>query len=116
METRVVNAIEFRCDFKDFVDSDEKVREWQKAYFNLLTWKNTWGFTWDMDILSHADHTPFVRIVIEDKGSLEENTLEMLETYGYRNVKVDKYKIRLFDMYGDFEDDLDNEVYGYYFE
>lgn len=116
METRVVNAIEFRCSFEDFADSDEKVREWQKAYFNLLSWKNTWGIPWEMDILSHADHSPFVRIVMEDKGKREENTLEMLESYGYHNVEVNKYKIRLFDMYGDFEDDLDNDVYDYYFE
>jgi len=118
MENRIVDVIEFACDFTDFAENEDKVREWQIAYFHLLSWKNTWGLTWEMDILSYRNHCPFVRFVCEDKKHTEENVLDMLESYGYRNVKVQKYKARIFDPLweDEYDNDFENGIMGYYLE
>lgn len=79
MKMRKVSIIEvttFTCAFTEFKGND-----WKQAYFNLLSWKNTWDIPLEMDILSTKNHEAYLRLVVERKH--EETTLHMLEEYGY---------------------------------
>ena len=91
-----IDCVEFRANFKDFDGSTE---EWRKAYFDLLSWKNTWGLPYIMDIRSTRDHDAYLFIVTK-KGQ-KERTLDYLDYLGYRNVLCEDTKVLEVEYWGE---------------
>ena len=56
--------------------------QWRGAYFDLLSWKNTWG-AYKLDINAGADHKPFVVFIIAKEYT--ENMMEWLKDIGYKD-------------------------------
>jgi len=110
--SKVVNCYIFTAKYSDFVNKD--CTAWQKSYFELLSWKNTWNLAYDLDILSNKSDGAFLRLVTKATESMKERMLQSLEELGYRNVSVDEVKARIFDPYDIWPDDFDNEIYEYY--
>lgn len=96
----------FTAKYSEF----DKNFSWQKSYFELLSWKNTWNLCYDLDILSNRDDV-FVRIVTKYTKNIKERMEQSLEELGYRNVQVDKLKVRTFVPYDIWPEDLDNEEF-----
>ena len=110
--SNVENCYIFTARYKDFIEGGS----WQKSYFELLSWKNTWNLCYDLDILSNRSDGAFVRIVTKVTKNIKENMLTALEELGYRNVSVDEVKARIYDPYDIWPDDFDNEIYEYFHE
>ncbi|MBO7357129.1 MAG: hypothetical protein J6U37_01210 [Lachnospiraceae bacterium] len=108
--TEKVKGKVFIASFGDFESrSEDSIREWQIAYFELLSWKNTWDIPYEMDINSTYDHIPYVRIVIPVKNPDTPDALkEMMERLGYRNIEIADVNIELV------EPDYDEKVDEYY--
>lgn len=97
METRKIKTTTFACTFNDFENTNkivdpseadyEKVRAWQRAYFDLLSWKNTYYIPLIMDICSTNNHEAYLKVVVKNKNA--EVTRNVLENLGY---KVDEYE------------------------
>lgn len=64
--------------FKEF---NGDVGKWQKAYFELLAWKNTWGFPYMMDICSTRHGDAYLVMII--KQDRVDAVREWLEELGY---------------------------------
>lgn len=88
--TQKVKGKVFNATFGEFESkSEDPVRDWQVAYFELLSWKNTWNIPLEMDINSTYDHMPYVRIVIPVVNPDTPDALkEMMERLGYRNIEI----------------------------
>ena len=111
--SNVVDCISYSATYRDF----NKDFDWQKSYFELLSWKNTWGLCYDLDILSNRLEGAFVRLVVKDTKTMREKMLTALEELGYQNICVSEYKARVFDPLDIWPGDLDgDEIYEYYFE
>jgi len=108
--SEIVNCLIFTATYSDF----DEGHNWQSAYFELLSWKNTWNLCYDLDILSSRKGGAFVRIVTKKTKDMKERMLTALDELGYRNVSVDEIKARVFDAYDIWPEDFDNEVF-YYF-
>ena len=95
-------------------DDFDKDHDWQKSYFELMSWKNTWGLCYDLDIRSNRESV-WVHIVTKAKKNIKEHMLEALDELGYRKVEVDEAKVRVFDPYDIWPEDLDNDdIYNFY--
>ena len=70
------------CTFRAFYD-DFKGESWQGAYFSLLTWKNTWGMAYELDILARKNHKPFVKLTVG--RDIKDKVADMLTGLGYTN-------------------------------
>lgn len=101
-----VKAVHISASYKDF---DGEADRWREAYFNLLSWKNTWSIPYSMDIYSRRDHTAFLSMVIPRKR--KEDVLEYLDDLGYREVKSTDIDLALIEVY-----DRDEEVDDYCLE
>lgn len=62
------------------------VEKWQKAYFELLAWKNTWGFPYMMDICSYHDGEAYLTMVV--KRDRADKVRDWLEDLGYGCIEV----------------------------
>lgn len=98
----VLNVVKFTSNYKDF-----KGTSWQNAYFELLSWKNTWNKALAMDINSTYDHKAYLYLVVKERDA--ELTRNMLEGLGYGNIKELKTKtLQLFvDVDSNVDDDID---------
>ena len=78
-----VKATAITATFKDFNGDAE---EWRKAYFDLLSWKNTWGTPLLMDINSTREGKPFLDMVVRESD--KDHVVDYLDGLGYRNIKT----------------------------
>lgn len=99
----VETAIEYTMYYSDWAGT---VEEWQKAYFKLISWKNTWGLTWMLDLLSARDGDAVVKFIISDSdANINYNSVEdYLKELGY-TVHSEKIKVLTVDYQSD--DDFD---------
>ena len=70
--------------------------KWQKAYFELLAWKNTWGFPYKMDICSYYDGEAYLTMVV--KRDRVDAVREWLEDLGYGCIAVCDCVVEEFDV------------------
>lgn len=83
-------------------------RAWQEAYFKILSWKNTWSMTYEVDMLSYCNHDPYVRIVA--KREIKNHLVEWLKDIGYDTVHTEDVVIGTCDVWGD------EDIYKYYLD
>ena len=95
--TVVVEKTEGKYITIDFPEQDMTVEEWREAYFNLLVWKNTWCFPYELDIKARHDHSAFIVIVVDADRC--DGTLEFLKNYGFKNINVEDITIGTIDGY-----------------
>lgn len=115
METRKIKTTTFIGTFEDFENTDksiepnkaysEKIRAWQRAYFDLLSWKNTYYIPLIMDICSTNNHEAYLKVVVKNKSA--EVTRSVLENLGY---KVDEYETDTLVVELDWDIDCDDAV------
>lgn len=74
-----IKASAFRMFYEDFKGND-----WREAYFHLLSWKNTWGMAYELDMLARKNHKPFVKLVVN--RDIKNKVAEMLIDLGYSNI------------------------------
>ena len=78
---KTVSVIAYRKDF------DGDTTKWQQAYFQMLSWKNTWGLAYDMDILESRKNGVYVWIVLHSADNAE-RLVEYMTDFGYRDIKT----------------------------
>lgn len=101
-----VRAKHFVAYYNDF----DKEKDWKEAYFELLSWKNTWGIPYKMDINWNRKQGTYVIIIIPDNNPDTPQMLkEMMESYGYRNIKISDIKVEL--VLPEYEDD---DIFDYF--
>lgn len=81
---------------------------WKDAYFRLLSWKNTWGIPYRMDIMSYNDGEAYLYMIV--KKVSEERVIDMLQDLGYGDIKTED--ITLCVLEPDLEDNIDDYVIG----
>lgn len=110
--TEKVKGKVFIAHLGDFESrGEDRIREWQNAYFELLAWKNTWDIPYEMDIYSTHEHMPYVRIIIPVVNpDTPDHLKEMMEGLGYKNIEITDINIEL--VYPDFDEKVDE----YYIE
>ena len=79
-----IKTVSVVSHFKDF---DGDATKWQQAYFQMVSWKNTWGLVYDMDILESRQNGVFIRIVLHSADNAE-RLVDYMEAYGYRDIKT----------------------------
>ena len=102
-------------DFEPYVDEEKvsKAEQWRRAYFELLSWKNTWSFP-RVDLLSYHNHEPYVMVIIEPHN--KDGTVEWMESLGYK-VKVEDIPLAVVEEpYGDEAKDQNGDYYWWFFE
>ena len=100
---------DFKCHISE--EAVPKAEQWRRAYFELLSWKNTWGIPYRMDIDSTHDHEPYlVMIIPKDR---EDAVVEWLKELGYEDIKP--YTLTIATVEEPWDDKFD-EIYGWYFE
>ena len=102
-----VESTSFTCGYYDFdLKKDGKdVTRWQQAYFELLSWKNTWGIPLILDMRSTSQHEAFIELVVprEDKDTVR----EYLQSLGYINLsEYDTMTLQVFFEWDDKYDDV----------
>ena len=102
------NYDDFNCPFGE--DGMDKSEQWRRAYFELLSWRNTWAIPYRLDIFSRSDHTPFLDIVVPTEHA--DKLIEALEELGYGNIK--RYDLDIGIVETPFDDDV--EVYEFFME
>lgn len=83
MEKEIIKTVTFTSYFKDFTGD---VRGWQEAYFELLSWKNTYYIPYEMDINSTSSHEAYLYLVVKEE--VKETTKNILENLGYGNIQI----------------------------
>ena len=76
---KTVSLVSYYRDFKGDLD------KWRRSYFDLLSWKNTFEFTYAMDIHSTGDHEAYLWMILRNPAQ-KEAVIEMLEDLQYSNV------------------------------
>ena len=73
----------FTASYKDWVDQIDSVEEWRKAFFTLLSYKNSFSGFLELTILSTHDGTPYLYMVCDAKKLNQENMRQRLIELGY---------------------------------
>lgn len=109
--SEIRRAKSIRSSYRDFVADEgiDKGQAWRDAYFHLLEWKNTWCIPYKMDIHANRDNVPYVSILIPDiNPSTPDMLKEMMESYGYRDVKITDTKVCTFSP--DWQEDISEYI------
>lgn len=61
------------------VEKVSKAEQWRRAYFELLSWKNTWGTR--VDLLANHNHVAYVEVYPNTNA---EGVIEWMEGLGYK--------------------------------
>lgn len=85
-------ALKVRTNFEDF---DGTVEKWKKAFYEVWRWQMTWSFAYTIKV--HEYHDGDLGLVLLIKPAFKKSVLEMLEEYGYKNVKVENVNIGFVD-------------------
>ena len=78
---KTVSVIAYRNDF------DGDTAKWQQAYFQMLSWKNTFSIAYYMDILESRQNGVFVCVVLHSAENAD-RLLGFMNGLGYRNIKT----------------------------
>lgn len=81
-------------DFKSDGIHDE-AQKWKYAIYQLFRFDMTWGFAHKIEVRENNTTGVFVRLTI--KPAYEEQTLELMEILGFRNMQVDHEEIGRID-------------------
>ena len=104
MNKEIINTTTFVSYAKDFEGNENWT--WQKAYFTLLSWKNTWRVPLKMDICSTGDHEAYLYMVLPTKRA--KRTKDYLDELGYRNIHENEGKT--VKVYIEWQEDYDECV------
>lgn len=93
----LIQARVYCCKYSDFdatiysgKHTHDKPNAWRKAYFDLLSWRNTWEIPLELDLLALHNHEAYVRIVIKDSEDVRESVESMLSGMGYKYITSDR--------------------------
>lgn len=98
----IVRGERFVAHFNDFPEGEDKVRNWQEAFFSLLSWKNTWGNCEELTIRSSRVNGTFVDMLIVDQTEGRDfpdfviAVEQMMEDLGY---KPKHYQVQVRKLY-----------------
>lgn len=89
---------------------------WRRAFFQLLSWKNTWNGVLELTINSTHDHIPYLYVVVDEYDIPEKRLKDILESFGYENPTIWHSKARFFSpvYVDDWEDDWENGITHYF--
>lgn len=91
---------------KDFDGDSEK---WREAYFQMLSWKNTFDVVYQMDILESRKNGVYVWLVLQTADN-SIRTITMMNDLGYQNIHTAQVTV------GEYELDIDETGCDYLFE
>lgn len=114
MKTKKIETTTLISSFSDFHfrnrnenDENEKwIEEWRLAYFNLLSWKNTYDIPFVMDIKSNRNNEAFLKLVVKRENGLR--TKRYLESLGYG--EIDMYDTIALSVEVEWDEDIDDAV------
>lgn len=101
---------DFKCPMNEEII--EKAEQWRRAYFELLSWKNTWGIPYRMDIGSNHDHEPYLVMVIPQER--RDAVVDWLKSLGYGG-EMKPFLMDIGIVESPWDDNFD-DVYEWYFE
>ena len=101
-ETEDVKAVAITYRYGDWNGSCEA---WREAYFQMLSWKNTWYIPFEMDIHSNSKHEAFLYVLVPEKKA--EQTREFMDAQGYKSDKqgIHEETVRKIIIDYDYDDD-----------
>ena len=102
---QVENGVRFTVLFNDQKDVMD-LRKWQVNFFELLSWKNTWGMCYELDIKSNRDDGAFLVVRVNEK--VKDRMQDYLESLGYKNIRAEECKVCVMEM--DYDENIDYYV------
>ena len=113
VDTRTI--VTATVNFKDWSGDAES---WREAFFQLLSWKNTWSGVLELTINSTWEHVPYLYVVVTKNRITEKSLRNVLEGFGYTNIKTKVSKARFFSpaWIDEWEDDWENGITDYFIE
>lgn len=102
----------------NFKDWNGDAESWREAFFQLLSWKNTWSGVLELTINSTWEHVPYLYVVVTKDRITEKSLRNVLESFGYTNIKTTVSKARFFSpaWIDEWEDDWENGITAYFIE
>ena len=102
----------------NFKDWNGDAESWREAFFQLLSWKNTWSGVLELTINSTWEHVPYLYVVVTKDRITEKSLRNVLEGFGYTNIKIFVTKARFFSptWIDEWEDDWENGITDYFIE
>lgn len=94
----VENAIRVRTFRSDF---DGTTDEWKRVFYEVWRWQMTWDFAYEIRVHEMHDGDLCASLLI--KSAYKKQCVDMLEEYGYRNIKVENEPVGIVQLY-DIED------------
>lgn len=81
--------------FEECGGEARKTHRWRLAYFEVLSYKNTWGAPYMVDIkewnLGHGETEPYLLMVVD--ADHKDKIVDYLEWQGYGDIKVEETSI-----------------------
>ena len=75
----------------NFKDWNGDAESWREAFFQLLSWKNTWSGVLELTINSTWEHVPYLYVVVTKDRITEKSLRNVLEGFGYTNIKIFRF-------------------------
>lgn len=98
------------CIEANFTDFQGDLDAWRKAYFALLSWKNSWGRTrvWKLDLVDGFQGPKVILWVRRTRRGRQEieGLLELMEGHGY-SAQVEETEVLEYSQ--NFEDPIEDE-------
>ena len=104
MKKQTIETTTFTSNYSNFVGKD-----WQNAYFKLLSWKNTWDLPLILDIKAGCNHEAFLEVVVKRVNA--NLTREYLEELGYG--EINEYESKALEITLDY-DSIHDDVIAYF--
>ena len=96
VDVRKEKSVQIVSYFNDF---DGDVRKWQEAFFELLSWNNTWSTCYVLEICASRARGTFVRVTPHNPDTVD-SVIGMMEGLGYKGFKTDDVTIGLAEYCG----------------
>ena len=93
-------------------DWEGSIREWQEAYFTILSHKNAYSEFLSVDIISTNKHEAVVKILIKGDEPIwdVESIVKWLEGLGYKNIQKTEITLGVVEETDIWDDDIDEIV------
>lgn len=95
-------AVRFIIKFKD---QQMDVKKWQENYFKLISWKNTWGGAYKLDVNSNKTEGTFIVFVVAKAYS--KTMEEWLEELGFNYMA---YEVTVGEIELDYDEGIEDYV------
>ena len=92
-----------------YADWSGSCREWQEAYFQMLSWKNTWGIPVKMDVYADGNHEAYFYVLVP--ADRADQTREYMDELGYEFDKQRHWEATAREILIDYDDDDDEVIY-----